>query len=101
MAIISADASVNNGTLYNMLSVRNDIDSDKVLYNVDKELHFKFTHIASTAGSPLLYFDIHPRDAGNIIWSHNTDTWEQLNKATSGNISFSNFIQEASTLGSL
>lgn len=84
LLIISDTSVINNESLYDSLTVRNDIDKNKVLYNFGETLKREFLHVASTAGSPLLYFDINPRDAGKIIWSHNTDTWEQINKATSG-----------------
>jgi hypothetical protein len=84
LLIISDTSVINNESRYDSLTVRNDIDKNKVLYNFGETLKREFLHVASTAGSPLLYFDINPRDAGKIIWSHNTDTWEQINKATSG-----------------
>ncbi|XP_045162873.2 uncharacterized protein LOC123527471 [Mercenaria mercenaria] len=84
--IISANSPINNDTVYDILTVRNDIDKNKVVYNIEDVVRTEFRHLASTAGSPLLYFDINPRDAGKIVWSHNTDTWDQLDKATSGDV---------------
>ena len=80
--------SVNSKDTVNstaLLLVRNDIYSNKVLYNINGALYADFLDLASTAGSPLLYFGITPRDASDVIWSHNTDTWQLLNAATQGN----------------
>lgn len=82
--ILSSKTSRVSDIIYKSLIVRNDIDKNKVLYNFERTFYNEFTHAASTAGSPLLYFDIYPRDAGKITWSHNTDTWEQINAATKG-----------------
>ncbi|XP_052781837.1 protein FAM151A-like [Mya arenaria] len=71
--------------LWDVLLARNDIDENKLLYNM-KGYSAAFKTMSSSAGSPLIYFDIMPRDASKIIWSHNTDTWEQLNAATEGNV---------------
>ena len=67
-----------------MLQARNDIDAEKLLYNLNIPTYNTFKEIASTAGSALHYFNIHPRDAGAVIWSHNTDTWDLLNMALTG-----------------
>ena len=82
---VSADEKTGHEALYELLLVRNDVDRDRVFYKINGTTLLKFKELASTAGSPLLYFNIQPRDAGKIIWSHNTDTWELLNKAVNGN----------------
>ena len=82
--IISEDGRNDNGTAYELLLVRNDIDIDRAFYKVSGTTLARFKDLVSTAGSPLLYFDIKPRDAGKIIWSHNTDTWELLHEAVNG-----------------
>lgn len=84
--ILSQNINVTNSSLFDALTIRNDIDKDLVFYNFDRTFYKEFVYVASTAGSALLYFNINPRDAGRILWSHNTDTWEQLNAATSGDI---------------
>jgi hypothetical protein len=77
---------VYNDTSFDALVIRNDIDAASVFYNFDGTLYNEFIFLASTAGSALIYFNIVPPDAGQIIWSHNTDTWEQLNAATAGKL---------------
>lgn len=82
--VVSTYTSVYNDTSFDALVIRNDIDAASVFYNFDGTLYNEFIFLASTAGSALIYFNIVPPDAGQIIWSHNTDTWEQLNAATAG-----------------
>lgn len=86
--IVTSDEQPGNEGLYDLLTVRNDIDIERVFYKVNGTTLTSFKDLASTAGSPLLYFDVHPRDAGKIIWSHNTDTWELLDDAVKGNFLF-------------
>ena len=82
--IVSTDEEAGKETLYDLLTVRNDIDRTRAFYKVNRTTLSGLKDLASTAGSALLYFNIQPRDAGKIIWSHNTDTWELLNKAVHG-----------------
>ena len=82
--VVSSDGKTGKETLYDLLTVRNDIDITKAFYKIKGTTLTALIDLASTAGSPLLYFNIQPRDAGKIIWSHNTDTWELLNNATHG-----------------
>ncbi|CAC5383744.1 unnamed protein product [Mytilus coruscus] len=84
--IISSSSLRVNGTTFDLLMVRNDADKDKLLYNIDEAMSQDFVEVSSTAGSPLLYFNITPRDASSILWSHNTDTWHLLNTATQGDV---------------
>ena len=80
----SIDEQSDNYTPYDLLYVRNDNDKERVFYKVNGTTLRSFRELVSTAGSPLHYFDIQPRDAGKIIWSHNTDTWELLHNAVNG-----------------
>ncbi|KAL4227550.1 hypothetical protein ACF0H5_012993 [Mactra antiquata] len=84
--ILSTTTLVGTDYIYSALIVRNDMDKNRIFYNFGGTIFSEFKAAASTAGSALLYFDINPRDAGNIIWSHNTDTWEQINAATAGDV---------------
>ncbi|XP_052102961.1 protein FAM151A-like [Mytilus californianus] len=84
--IISSNSLRFNVTSFDLLLLRNDADKDKLLYNIDEAMFQDFVDVSSTAGSPLLYFNIAPRDASGILWSHNTDTWHLLNTATQGNV---------------
>lgn len=84
--IISLNSLKVNDTAFDLLLLRNDADKNKLLYNIDKTMYQEFVDVSSTAGSPLLYFNITPRDASDIIWSHNTDTWNLLNTATQGKV---------------
>ena len=82
--VVSSDGESGKEKLYDLLTVRNDIDRTKAFYKINGTTLSAFKDLTSTAGSPLLYFNIQPRDAGKIIWSHNTDTWGLLNNATHG-----------------
>lgn len=84
--VISSNSLRVNCTAFDLLLLRNDADKGKLLYNIDEALYQDFVDVSSTAGSPLLYFNITPRDASGIIWSHNTDTWNLLNTATQGDV---------------
>ncbi|CAC5383748.1 unnamed protein product [Mytilus coruscus] len=75
-----------NGTTFDLLLLRNDADTDKLLYNIDEAMYQNYVDVSSSAGSPLIYFNIAPRDASGILWSHNTDTWHLLNTATQGDV---------------
>ncbi|KAH3780218.1 protein FAM151B-like [Dreissena polymorpha] len=75
------DQAVLNG----VLTARNDIEAGKLMYDLGAH-DAAFRRLVVTAGSPLIYFNASRRDSGNVVWSHNTDTWELLNAATSGNV---------------
>jgi len=81
--VVTYKPTTNSSVLYDVLLARNDIEVSRLLYNMDA-LIADFKALASSAGNALDYFDIKPRDAAKIIWSHNTDTWEQINNATTG-----------------
>lgn len=80
---LAHSSKYTSSTVYDLLRVRNDIETTKVLYNIAPSEE-EMRQTAQTAGSPLHYFKIPYRDAGKIIWSHNTDTWQQITAAIEG-----------------
>ena len=93
LTVSEPDTNGNDDVLYDMLTARNDMPANRVLYKLGYRQD-DFRSLAITGGSSLLHFGIKSRDAGQIIWSHNTDTWDLLDTAIKGTSSLNEDIFE-------